>query len=231
MTYTCPYCKVLCRDDGKITKSCYESHEASGVNQVIVSDDQTVPDVVVLELSKCPNCGKTSVSLKSHYRSTGFHFSFSFPPPNAENFPEYVPSAICDDYIEAISIVDTSPKASATLARRCLQGMIHDFWGIKEKNLNAEITALKGRVPAAQWNAIDALRKIGNIGAHMEKDINVIVDVDPDEAKALIKLIELLIDKWYIARHDEEMLLADIVSIGVRKESERKSGGVTSISE
>jgi len=33
------------------------------------------------------------------------------------------------------------------------------------------------------WEAIDAVRKLGNIGAHMEKDINVIVDVDPEEAE------------------------------------------------
>jgi hypothetical protein len=40
--------------------------------------------------------------------------------------------------------------------------------------------------------AIDIVRNIGNIGAHMEADINVIVDVDPDEAQTLIELIETL---------------------------------------
>ncbi len=44
--------------------------------------------------------------------------------------------------------------------------MIHDFWGIYEKNLNAEITTLKDKVTSAQWAALDGLRKIGNIGAH-----------------------------------------------------------------
>ena len=41
-------------------------------------------------------------------------------------------------------------------------------------------------------DAIDAVRKIGNIGAHMERDINLIVDIDPNEAAILIGLIELL---------------------------------------
>lgn len=36
------------------------------------------------------------------------------------------------------------------------------------------------------------VREIGNIGAHMEADINVIIDVDPDEAQILIDLVELL---------------------------------------
>lgn len=30
----------------------------------------------------------------------------------------------------------------------------------------------------------DALRQLGNIGAHMEKDTDVIVDIDTDEADA-----------------------------------------------
>lgn len=101
--------------------------------------------------------------------------------------------------------------------------MIHDYWEIHEKNLNAEITSLKDKVPPAQWKALDALRKVGNIGAHMEKDVNLIIDIEPDEAKKLLKLIELLFEKWYIARHDEETLLSDIVGIADEKDAERKT--------
>jgi hypothetical protein len=36
----------------------------------------------------------------------------------------------------------------------------------------------------------------------MEADINVIVDVDPEEATLLISLIETLLTDWYIARHN-----------------------------
>ena len=39
---------------------------------------------------------------------------------------------------------------------------------------------------ADAWGAIEAVRSVGNIGAHMENDINVIVDVEPEEAKLLI---------------------------------------------
>lgn len=223
MAYKCPYCSEVCFDDGTITKRCYESHDESGVDQVVGVDQEHMPDVVILELSKCPNCGLTSVRVYSHFRSKNLNFDFSYPKEDVKNLPEYVPAAIRNDYLEAIAIVDLSPKASATLARRCLQGMIHDFWEIKEKNLNAEISTLKGKIPSAQWNAIDALRKIGNIGAHMESDINFIIDVESDEAQKLIKLIELLIDKWYIARHDEEELLAEITTISSEKEVERNS--------
>ena len=43
--------------------------------------------------------------------------------------------------------------------------------------------------------AIDHARKIGNIGAHMEKDINLIIDIDPEEAQILIELVENLFDE------------------------------------
>ena len=139
-----------------------------------------------------------------------------------KHYPEYIPEQIRRDYEEANLILERSPKAAATLLRRCLQGMIHDFWGIKEKNLNAEVTQLKDKVTPIQWQAIDGLRKIGNIGAHMEKDVDLIIDIEPDEAQKLLKLIEMLLEKWYITRHDEEVLLNEIIGIAESKEEQRK---------
>jgi hypothetical protein len=40
--------------------------------------------------------------------------------------------------------------------------------------------------------AIDGIREIGNIGAHMESDINVQLMLTPDEAQILIELVEPL---------------------------------------
>jgi hypothetical protein len=135
------------------------------------------------------------------------------PPSTAKVFPAYVPQPIRDDYLEACQIRDLSPKASATLSRRCLQGMIRDFWGIKKDRLLDEIAALEDKVDPQTWEAIDAVRSIGNIGAHMEKDINLIVDVDSNEAQSLIGLIELLIKDWYITRHERAERLKTIVAI------------------
>ena len=56
----------------------------------------------------------------------------------------------------------------------------------------------------------------------MEKDINIIVDIDPDEANKLIKLIELLLDQWYINRHNQEKLYSDIIDIDNAKQADRK---------
>jgi Domain of unknown function (DUF4145) len=141
------------------------------------------------------------------------------PPSTAKVFPDYVPQVIRDDYVEACKIRDLSPKASATLSRRCLQGMIRDYWKIAEARLIDEIKALENKVDAQTWAAIDAIRKIGNIGAHMEKDINIIVDVEPNEAQKLIELIELLVKDWYVARHDRAERLKNIVEIKDQKDA------------
>ena len=175
-----------------------------------------------VSITKCPNCEKETVSARGINGYIDNLVVPIYPRAIYRQFPEYVPTAIRSDYAEASTIVDSSPKAAATLARRCLQGMIHDFWNIHEKNLNAEITQLKGKIPAAQWKAIDAIRSIGNIGAHMEHDVNLIIDVDPDESRKLILLIEHLIEKWYINRHEEEALYEEIASIGKAKSDARQ---------
>ena len=65
--------------------------------------------------------------------------------------------------------------------------------------------------------AIDSLRKIGNIGAHMEKDVNTIIDVSSDEAETLISLIEFLFREWYIKDHEHKIMLDRIVQIASEK--------------
>ena len=169
---------------------------------------------------QCPACDKTSIKC----RGIGQSFKNEVPihpNSNAKQFPDYIPEAIRKDYEEAHTILYLSPKSSATLSRRCLQSMIRDYWKIKgKKNLYEEIESIKDKVHPSQWKAIDAVRSIGNIGAHMEKDINLIIDIEDDEAEKLLKLIELLLDDWYIRRHENDILYADIT--GISEEKRRK---------
>ena len=145
------------------------------------------------------------------------------PPSTAKVFPDYVPSQIRKDYEEACLIVDLSPKSAASLARRCLQGMIRDFWGVENKpTLYAEIEAIKEKVDSLTWEAIDGVRQIGNISAHMENDVNLIIEVDANEAKQLIRLIEILIKDWYINRAERQANLSSVKKIADKKERQRK---------
>lgn len=131
------------------------------------------------------------------------------PESMAKPQPDCIPAPLREDYVEACKIRDLSPKASATLSRRCLQGMIRDFCGIRKGTLFDEISELRelvnnDKAPSGvsldSVEAIDHVRSVGNIGAHMEKDINHIVPVDPEEAQLLIDLIESLFEEWYVAR-------------------------------
>jgi hypothetical protein len=90
-----------------------------------------------------------------------------------------------------------------------------------------EIEALKDNTDSLTWAAIDAVRKVGNIGAHMEKDINVIVDVEPNEAQLLIGLIESLVKDWYVAKHDREERLKEIAALAAKKDATKTAPTVT----
>lgn len=219
--YICPFCQ-------QATSVYHDTHQSrcisfdnsnAGLSPNRITYDNTALSV---HFFKCPSCERTSVEVEGKGKEyNGFHMRL-IPFSNAKQFPPYIPQAILDDYEEACSIVDFSPKASATLARRCLQGMIRDFWGIQKSRLVDEINELNGKIPAAQWNVIDGVRRIGNIGAHMEKDVDLIIDIEPTEAQKLIKLIEHLLEKWYVARHEEEQLYSEIMDIDTAKQDERR---------
>ena len=183
----------------------------------------------------CPNpqCKRTSLSASLHkrgsdqfgQRTTGerLHYWRLIPSSNAMQLPGYVPAAIVQDYEEACLIQDLSPKASATLSRRCLQGVLRDFWKVKPGRLVDEIEAIRDKTDPLTWDAIDSVRKVGNIGAHMERDIDVIVDVDPGEAELLIDLIETLVRDWYIAREQRRERLEAIKLVADKKDAARRT--------
>ena len=217
-TFTCPYCgkEQTYSDNNMDVKFC-----GYGSGYINRSTKLETYDVKVYHIL-CTNQNCKQISVVG--RGVNVKKQWDLIPENVyRHYPDYIPLQIRNDYEEACVIIDKSPKAAATLLRRCLQGMIHDFWDIHGKNLNAEITQLKDKISATQWQAIDGLRSIGNIGAHMEHDVNLIVDIEAKEAIKLQKLIELLIEKWYIARNDEEALFAEIAQTAEEKQEARKS--------
>lgn len=222
--YICPFCgsSVAITIETQRTKQCYFK---DNIGRSINGGNYTSPvwcNAFTIYMRHCPTCDNVSLRAEGNYNLKGLNIPL-YPKSLAKQFPDYIPKAIRQDYEEAYSILSLSPKASATLSRRCLQGMIRDFWGVKVKSgkLFDEINEIQDKVSPAQWKAIDSLRSLGNIGAHMEKDVNIIVEIDDGEAEKLIKLIELLMEKWYIARHDEEELLSSIVEIKKEKDNKK----------
>lgn len=155
------------------------------------------------------------------------------PQSTAVPQPSFIPEPLRADYYEACAIRELSPKASSALSRRCLQGMIRDFCKIAKNTLDAEIKTLRTAVeqniatPGVTLESVDAIdqvRSIGNIGAHMEKDISLIIEVDPGEAEALTGLIEMLFEEWYVARHTRQQRLAEIAAIAADKKAKIAEG-------
>lgn len=219
--FQCPYCSMVMPISRDTISERYPSFFYDNDAQ-IYTDNKTSKSCVKITFYKCPNCDQFTIMANGIGGNVNDINMYMRPKSLAKQFPNYIPDAIRQDYEEACAIATLSPKASATLSRRCLQGMIRDFWGIKEKNLYEEISALKNQIPADLWFSIDALRQLGNIGAHMEKDTNVIVDIDPDEADSLIQLIELLMKEWYINREERKKLFSNIITTNQTKQSERK---------
>lgn len=215
-TFTCPYC-------GRQQAFSYANvgHSVNSFPEGLCSKKALDSEKIDVYHICCSNDSCKRIIISGRFLKSGRQFDI-LPQYVHKIYPDYIPQQIRDDYAEAADIIELSPKAAATLFRRCLQGMIHDFWNIKDKNLYAEISQLKNKVSASMWNALDGLRKIGNIGAHMETDVNLIIDIDISEAKKLQKLIELLFDKWYITRHDEEALYNTITDTSNKKQAERE---------
>jgi len=223
--WTCPYCNR----DATITDENF-SQDIHFFDDNNKDGDSGLLTTVIT----CPNdeCKEYTItgSLHSAYWA-GTHkiksekrIQWSLKPNSlAKQFPTYIPKAIISDYEEACLIKDLSPKASATLSRRCLQGIIRDYWNVKKGRLVDEINLIQDKVDPITWQAIDSVRSIGNIGAHMEKDINLMIDVEPAEAQLLIGLIEILIKDWYIAKHERQKHLESIINVAGIKAEEKKS--------
>jgi Domain of unknown function (DUF4145) len=233
MSWTCPYCS-------RIQLLTNENYKAQ-FQKLYIGVTKYGEVGTFLSAVRCLNEECQEVTLVARFstvkditnqRSVEGQIIGSYPlrPESAARlFPEYIPAALRQDYAEACRIVNLSPKASAALARRCLQGVIRDFCGIVRDTLDAEIRALQAALDedkAPQGvtpESIEAIDHVRKIGAHMEKDINLIIDIEEDEADELIGLIELLFDEWYIARNSRAQRLAKIKQIREEKDQQKRN--------
>jgi hypothetical protein len=136
-----------------------------------------------------------------------------------------VPVHLAEDYREACLVLADSPKASAALARRCLQGILHDR-GIKERDLSKEIDALLAAsdpslvIPESLRTTIDAIRNFGNFSAHpvTDKTTLQVIAVEPHEAEWCLDLIEELFEHFYVkpaeARRRKKLLDEKLLASG-----------------
>jgi hypothetical protein len=230
--FKCAYCKQ--------TTTIIDTNYSS-VESMIETSMSNLGDIRIYHQTiACPNpdCREITLNISletvfdnlgyGRYEKSGTVQSWQLlPESSAKPMPSYIPDAIIKDYQEACKIAKLSPKASASLARRCLQGIIRDYWEIpmnKRGNLGAEINYISDKITPELYEVITRIRSIGDIGAHMEKDVNLIIDVEPEEADLLISLMESLFEEWYIARHHRQTRAAELGRIVQSKRAIQRTG-------
>lgn len=163
----------------------------------------------------CPECNGLIVLLKGGRLEpvTGAEYpyevlkdveqeEFLFPKLIARKVEPEVPNTYRQDFIEAFTVMQFSPKASAALSRRLLQQILREKFSVKHSSLAREIDEFIQRkdVPSYLVEAVDAVRNVGNFAAHPVKDTSTgeIVEVEPGEAEWLLEVLDSLFDFAFV---------------------------------
>jgi hypothetical protein len=174
IVFHCPHCGVYAKHDwynlakGKISDRGLDYYEGF------------IPD---LYLSLCSQCKRYSIWLDD---------KIIYPALSVAPWPiEDMPLSVKEDFLEARSIANTSPKAATALLRLCLQKLMR-YLGESGKNLELDTAGLiKKGLPEKFRDALWAVRVIGvdavPPGAISPKD-------DVDTAVALSNLINMIVE-------------------------------------
>ena len=166
--WNCPHC------DRATTITSNNAVSCANVNRLLEEEDRTV---FISTFIKCPNqdCNKISLIatenkfhkyvLSGYVKGDTLRSWQLIPESKVKTWPDYIPKAIREDYSEACLICELSPKASATLSRRCLQGIIRNVWEVKKGRLVDEIKQIEDKISPESLKEINLIRNMGNIGA------------------------------------------------------------------
>ena len=233
MNWTCP----TCGQPTTIVNANYD-RESFSINTSESKDNEQIEVVGVL--IKCPNpeCGAQKLTLAVRYQELTRNLAgqittrrpgarnvgngdYTIIPTTPRPLSSYCPDVVIKDFNEAWLILELSPKASATLARRALQGMVRHRWKVSLPKLHAELLTLKSHADPAVYDALMALKAVGNIGAHPERDISLIIDVESDEARELLEFLLLLDQEWYVIPAERIKRLTRIAGMKTTKDETR----------
>ncbi|MBB2482277.1 DUF4145 domain-containing protein [Bacillus sp. APMAM] len=168
--FHCPYCKVYASQSWGIPY--VHNYAVSNVN-----------------FSQCRHCGERAIWKNK---------VLLFPEQTIAPAPhEDLPQGIKEDYEEAASIMNRSPRGAAALLRLCLQQlMVH--LGETGKNINSDIQSLvKKGLPEEIQQALDILRVVGNNSVHPgEMDLKDNQEI----ALGLFELVNYIVDECITRR-------------------------------
>lgn len=193
----CPYCETVVLFE-KVENLDYSFGDSNRLKLYVV---------------KCPFCLNIVVSKQIFHRNTSGGYKqldegIIMPLSTGRApVPKEVPDNIANDYTEACLVFPFSAKASAALARRCLQSILTEEANTNSKNLSGQIDEVLDDLPTYISKSLDAIREIGNFAAHQQKstETGLILDVEPGEAEWTLDILELLFDHYYVSPAKEEI--------------------------
>lgn len=149
----------------------------------------------------CPACSNFIIEVASAHQPWRMIYPLG---ANRGPVPNSVPQGIADDYIEACNVLPISSKASAALARRCLQNILRAN-GYRARDLAHEIDAFLAETDASKAapqslrDVVDGIRNFGNFSAHPINDTTTlqIIDVEPAEAEWCLEILEEMFQHFY----------------------------------
>lgn len=154
---------------------------------------------------ECPACEKFIIQWQKDLDAADFWRQLEPAGGSRGPVPTEVPPPIATDYVEACNVLPISAKASAALARRCLQHILVSN-GYKGKDLAKQIDAFLAETdpakiaPMAIRDEVDTIRNFGNFSAHPITDQTTlqIIDVEPHEAEHCLEIVEALFQFFYV---------------------------------
>jgi len=171
-------------------------------------------EMMNMQMSRCYACEGFSVWIKGKLIWPSY-------TTKVEPHPD-IPGAIKDDFIEAASIVEMSPRGSAALSRMIIQKLLGEL-GEKGDNINEDIGSLvKKGLEVEIQRALDVVRVVGNNAVHPGK-----IDLKDDAgiALALLQLINLVVERRISTQKRIDEMFANLPA-GAREQIEKRDGVV-----
>ena len=203
----CPHCTVMIQPDWNTGKIDPKS------SREVEPDDYFprgpyIETAWMWEATECPACNNAIINISVidvDDPAEPLSQHLAYPRfPKRKPIGDAVPETLRADYIEACNILPASAKASAALSRRILQAILNDQ-GYKSDTLYQQVDSVlkegsPGKVlPSSIRGTIDAVRNLGNFAAHAitDKSRLQVINVDADEAKWCLEIIEALFEHYY----------------------------------
>ena len=196
--FTCPYCGVLARQRHRSSPESLDGNYSYKDNHLVC-------------LTQCDACDNIALWRydKLLYPQIGLA-----PQPNPD-----LPEEVKEDYLEAASISNLSPKGAAALLRLAIQKLCL-FLGGSGRNINDDIALLvQAGLPPKIQQSLDIVRVVGNNAVHPGQ-----IDVDdPEVVGNLFSLINIISETMITIPNQIQNLYSELPE-GSRNAIERRDG-------